>query len=67
MVYLKSELRPLLFSIYINDLINISSKLRILMYADDTTIYFKLENFTQQNLNEEINSKIEKNNTFFKS
>ena len=26
------------------------------MYADDTTIYFNLENFTQQNLNKEINS-----------
>ena len=46
-----SILGPLFFSILINDLINISSKLRFLMYADDTTIYFNLENFTQQNLN----------------
>ena len=61
-----SILGPLFFSILINDLINISSKLRFLIYADDTTIYFNLENFTQQNLNKEINSEIEKNNTWLK-
>ena len=36
------------------------------MYADDTTIYFNLENFPQQNLNEEIKSEIEKGNTLLK-
>ena len=36
------------------------------MYADDTTIYFNLENFTQQNLNKEINCEIEKINTWLK-
>ena len=61
-----SILGPLFFSILINDLINISSKLRFLMYADDTTIYFNLENFTQQNLNNEINSEIKKINTWLK-
>ena len=34
------------------------------MYADDTT--FNLENFTQQNLNKEINCEIKKNNTWLK-
>ena len=29
------------------------------MYADDATIYFNLENFTQQNLNKKINSEID--------
>ena len=33
-----SILGPLLFS---NDLITISNKLKFIMYADDTTIYFK--------------------------
>ena len=61
-----SILGPLFFSILINDLINISSKLRFLMYADDTTRYFNLENFTQQNLNKEINCEIEKINTWLK-
>ena len=61
----ESILRPPFFSILINDLINISSNLRILMYADDT-IFFNLENFTQQNLNKEIYSEIEKNNTWLK-
>ena len=55
-----SILGQLFFSIVINDLIHISSKLRFLMYAVDTTIYFNLENFTQQNLNKDINSEIEK-------
>ena len=36
------------------------------MYADDTTIYFNSENFTQQNLNKEINCEIEKINTWLK-
>ena len=61
-----STLGPLFFSILINDLININSKLRFLMYADDTTIYFNFENFTQQNLNKEINCEIEKINTWLK-
>ena len=33
-----SILGPLLFSIYINDLVNTSDKLNFLMYADDTTL-----------------------------
>ena len=37
-----SILGPLLFSIYINDLIKMSNKLNFIMYADDTTIYFDL-------------------------
>ena len=40
-----SILGPLLFSIIINDLKKSSEKLRFLMYADDTTIYFNLEDF----------------------
>ena len=30
----------LIFSIYINDLVNASKKLSCLMYANDTTMYF---------------------------
>ena len=37
-----SVLRPLLFSIYINDLPNCSVVLKMIMYADDTTLYFDL-------------------------
>ena len=37
-----SILGPLFFSIYINDLINVSNKLNFLMYADDTTIYISI-------------------------
>ena len=35
-----SILGPLLFSIYINDLIRTCNKCKFIMYADDTTIYF---------------------------
>ena len=36
-----SVLRLLLFLIYINDLRNISNKLKIFIFADDTSIYFE--------------------------
>ena len=55
-----SILGPLFFSICKKDLINISTKLRFLMYADDTTIYFNLENFTHLNMENETNDEIEK-------
>ena len=35
----------LLFSIFINDLIHVRDKLKCIMYADDTIIYFNLEEF----------------------
>ena len=44
-----SILGPLFFSILINDIVNSSSKLSFLMYADDTTIYFSLEDFSSLN------------------
>ena len=42
-----SILGPLFFSIYINDLITVSDRLNFLMYADNATIYFNLEDFDQ--------------------
>ena len=45
-----SILGPSLFSIYINDLITVSNKLNFIMYADDTTIYFDLEDFEKDYL-----------------
>ena len=61
-----SILGPLLFNIYINDLVMACSKLNYLMYADDTTLYFNLEDFDWQNLDNVINSEIEKNNLWLK-
>ena len=55
-----SILGPLLFSIIINDLKKSSKKLRFLMYADDTTIYFNLEDFDSNNFEMEINAELQK-------
>ena len=54
-----SILGPLFFSICINDLINVSDKLNFIMYADDTTIYFNLEDFDRYNLEQDITNELE--------
>ena len=38
-----SNLGPLLFSIYVNDLKNVNDKHKFTMYADETTIHFNWE------------------------
>ena len=60
-----SILGPLFFSVLINDIVNSSNKLSFLMYADDTTIYFNLEDFPALNREQEINKELEKLNTWF--
>ena len=55
-----SILGPLLFSIIINDLKKSSKKITFLMYADDTTIYFNLEDFDSNNFEFEINAELQK-------
>ena len=55
-----SILGPLLFSIIINDLKKSSEKLRFFVYADDTTIYFNLEDFDSNNFEIEINAELQK-------
>ena len=61
-----SILGPLFFSIYINDLINSTNKFIFLMYADDTTLYFNLEDFPAQNGSILINNELERVNTWLK-
>ena len=39
-----SVLGPLLFLLYINDLPNISKKLKFFLFADDTNIYYESDN-----------------------
>ena len=53
-------LSPLLFSIYINDLISVSEKFNFLMYADDTTLYFNVENFTENEFENECKFELTK-------
>ena len=61
-----SILSPLFFSIIINDLVNSSNKFKFLMYADDTTIYFNLEDFPIENRKVLINNELEKVNKWLK-
>ena len=61
-----SILGPLFFSICINDLKNASNKCKFLMYADDTTIYFNVEDFDTKNLEAEINKELEQVNRWLK-
>ena len=61
-----SILGPLLFSIFTNDLIHVTEKLKFIMYADDTTIYFNLEDFDPATIEKDINSELEKINVWLK-
>ena len=61
-----SILGPLFFSIMINDLVNSSNKFKFLMYADDTTIHFNLEDFPLENREVPINDEFEKVNKWLK-
>ena len=64
-----SVMGPLLFNIFINDIINATTKFTLIMYADDTTLVSHLENFGTTNIEieREINKEISKVNTWLLS
>ena len=53
-------LGPLFFSIYIIDIMKASNKFKYIMYADDTMLYFNLEDFNEQDKESAINSELQK-------
>ena len=66
-----SVLRPLLFNILINDIHKATSKFKVIMYADDTTLVSHLENFGPlidiNTLEQELNREISKVNPWLLS
>ena len=53
-----SILGTLRFSIYINDIVTVSKKFKCLMYSDDTTIYFNLEDLSGINVEENVSNEL---------
>ena len=53
-----SILGPLLFIIYINDIVNVSEKLKFILFADDTNVFFSSEN--KVNLKHDIEIELKK-------
>ena len=66
-----SVMGPLLFNIYINDIVNASSVFDLIMYAGDTTLMSTLEIFGNRkkthNIENNINAEISKITTWLKS
>ena len=62
-----STLDPLFFNVLINDIVKSSSKLAFFMYADDTTIYFNLEDIPALDREQEIYKELENLNIWLKS
>ena len=62
---------PLLFNIFINDIVNASYVLDLIMYADNTTLMSTLETFGNRkqpiNIETNINTVISKITTWLKS
>ena len=58
-----SNLGPLLFLLYINDLANVSSTLFFILFADDTNIFYSHRSW--QTLMETINTELENVNNWF--
>ena len=52
--------------VYINDLVTINNNFKFIMYADDTTIYFNLEDFPKTNLVNNITNELDKVNVWLK-
>ena len=59
-----SNLGPLLFIIYMNDMNNVSTLLKLILFADDTNIFFSIYNL--QNAQTIINTKLTKLSDWFK-
>ena len=59
-------LGPLLFTLYINGLPNITSKFKIVMYADDRTLFANIEDFPQNQHENYINEELNNINKWFK-
>ena len=57
-----SILGPLLFLIYINDIVHSSDILKFFLFADDTTIYYSTK--TSHNIQKTLNSELDKVNTW---
>ena len=53
-----SVLGPLLFLLYVNDLPNISDKLKFFLFADDTNIYYDSDDLI--NLEKTVNNELKK-------
>ena len=61
-----SILGPLFFSILIKDIVNSTDKINVLMYADDTTLYFSIKDIETRSREEAMNAEINKVNTWLR-
>ena len=60
-----SILGPLLFILYINDIVNVSDLFSFVLFADDTNLFQSGYTGNIENLNESINTELDKLSIWF--
>ena len=55
-----SVLRPILFNLYVNAIVNVSIKLKFILFADDTSVFFSGDASESEDIDVVVNQELQK-------